>query len=415
MPIQFINKQFKSIKDEVSYGLRLEQQTLGNYKGAINYFYGKEQTFINYALKKSRSKLKKDGQLFKERFTQMMGNQLTEEWEKVRKAVLGQLDVEAGKSGAYALKEGAETHINGIAAIPEKWRQRIIDGAGGAGNIHSMLGFVYEEFAETFMHSTADIIHDQKKRGLDHIIAGVIQEFNHTGALTSKSAARTAGSIRPDLALGVQLKTNKDGVLYGKQGNKKLLPVELQVELELNYDAEEQRLKISDEELLQHYMQENIFGLQVKNWQGSNFNDKTFTQITSLQTALNKILTSVPIHYQFANQVVAHEVSRRIFDITGINTMGLLTGKRFIWMSDLLNEYIFNMNINITKEISKDSGFVRIANPDVILRRAADLSNRAALFSKYVGKRKAVEIKDNNSEKRTEVPLTFGILRKSRS
>ena len=413
MPIQFMNKQFKDIGDEISYGIRLEQQTLGNYKGAINYFQGKEQTFINYALKKSRSKLKQDSEAFKQRFTQIMSSQLTEEWEQTRKAVLSQLDVEAGPAGKYSLKSGAEQRIRDITAIPEKWRERIIHGEG-AGNIHSILGFAYEEFAEAFMHATSESIQDQKKRGIDHIVASVLQEFSHTGDLTSKSAARSAGSIRPDLALGVQLKTDKNGVLYGKQGNKKLLPVELQVELELNYDAEEQRLNISDEELLQRYMQENIFGLQVKDWQGSSFNNKTFTQMATLQAGLNKILSPAPIRYQFANQIVTHEVSRRIFDITGINTMGLLTGKRFIWMSDLLNEYIFNMNMNITKELTAEMGFVRIANADIILRRAANLANRSALFSQYVGKRKAVTLKNEKGEEYTEIPLTFGILRKSR-
>lgn len=414
MPIQFINKQFNDIGDEISYGRRLEQQTLGNYNGAINYFQGKEQTFINYALKKSRSKLKRDSQAFKQRFTQIMGNQLTQEWEEARKAVLSQLDVEAGPAGKYTLKSDAEQQIRKITAIPEKWRDRIINGEG-TGNIHSILGFAYEEFADAFMHATAESIQSQKKRGLDHIVASVLQDFAHTGGRTSKSAARSAGSIRPDLALGVQLKADKDGVLYGKQGNKKLLPVELQVELELNYDAEEERLHVSDEELLQRYMQENIFGLQVKDWQGSSFNNKTFTQMATLQDGLNKILSPAPIRYQFANQIVTHEVSRRIFDITGINTMGLLTGKRFIWMSDLLNEYIFNMNMNITKELTAEMGFVRIANADIILRRAANLANRSALFSQYIGKRKAVVLKNEKEEEHTEIPLTFRIQRKSKS
>lgn len=413
MPIQFINKQFNDIGDEISYGIRLEQQTLGNYKGAINYFQGKEQTFINYALKKSRSKLKQDVQAFKQRFTQIMDNQLTQEWNKIRQAVLSQLDVESGPTGKYSLKADAQKHIRDITAIPEKWRERIINGEG-TGNIHSILGFAYEEFADAFMHATAESIQDQKKRGLDHIVASVLQEFGHTGALTSKSAARSVGSIRPDLALGVQLKTDKNGVLYGKQGNKKLLPVELQVELELDYNLEEERLNVSDEELLQRYMQENIFGLQVKDWQGSSFNNKTFTQMATLQTELNKILSPAPIRYQFANQIVAHEVSRRIFDITGINTMGLLTGKRFIWMSNLLNEYIFNMNMNITKELTAEMGFVRIANADIILRRAANLANRSALFSGYIGKRKAVNIKNKKEEEYTEIPLTFSISRKSK-
>jgi hypothetical protein len=98
-----------------------------------------------------------------------------------------------------------------------------------------------------------------------------------------------------------------------------------------------------------------MYGLSLKNWSGESFNNKEFTTMTSLQKELNNFYSSHkgPISLKYAGQVMNYEASRKVFDIAGITNLGVLTGKKFIWMSSLLNEYFFTMEL-AAKSVSQN-------------------------------------------------------------
>ena len=162
-----------------------------------------------------------------------------------------------------------------------------------------------------------------------------------------------------------------------------------------------------------------MYGLSLKNWAGESFNNKEFTTMTSLQKELNDFYASQnrPISLKYAGQVMNYEASRKVFDIAGITNIGVLTGKKFIWMSSLLSEYFFSMELAAKSvgrnEDNEQIGFASIINDSVLLRRAKNLLTRNSLIG-AITQRKEIDLTDKSGKViDTVIPINFRVAKKT--
>lgn len=399
----------------------LETRTIANYKAAVNYYLQKEQNFAKYAIGQQKRKTQQEIKRFQDNFSQAAAQELAGKWqnEVVEKIKNHALNIEPGKSGKYQFKDGGEQIIMDLhkkGLITEAKRDRILKGADSGDNIYSILGFAYEDYVSLSMQQVESLV----ANGVDEIVASVMSQFSHTGAHSSRSTSRANRSIRPDL--GINMAGSKvDGILYGQDKGKKLSAVELQVELQMDYSQDEDnRLnKVSDETILRKYLRDNMYGLSLKNWAGESFNNKEFTTMTSLQKELNDFYASQnrPISLKYAGQVMNYEASRKVFDIAGITNIGVLTGKKFIWMSSLLSEYFFSMELAAKSvdrnEDNEQIGFASIINDSVLLRRAKNLLTRNSLIG-AITQRKEIDLTDKSGKViDTVIPINFRVAKKT--
>lgn len=397
-------------------GKQLELGTISNYKAAVNYYLQKEAAFAKYAINQTRKQVRGDTEKFKKRFSQLFTDQITKKWnneirEKIISAV--SIDLNSGAAGKYSIKAGGDDVIRSIGELTEEQQNKIINGAIRGGNIYSVLGFTYEDYLIPALQAKSkELMNEVGMAGMDYIIGNLLQEIESTGGLTSSSAKRGTGFIRPDL--GANLSGAKDinnQVQYGKsQGGKQPLPVELQCDVTIDYQKidNEYVSRWTEEKLLKKYLNSQMYGMQVKAWKGKTFNNKTFTQMASLQERLNQTFYNQYTSLKYAGQVLHYEVSREIFDIVGIVNVGIVTGESFMWISNLLSNYLFSMNLTKAKG-DIDFGEVRVLNSDIILRKAIGLLESQRLIGK-VSEKKEIALTDKKGDViGIQIPLTFKI------
>lgn len=430
---QLTGKQYQHRKTQDSKLLR--KGTTDNYRQAIAYFIKKEEAFQEYAIQTQKLEEKQDLEEFKKNFATALQEELIKNWqEEVANEVLlaiseGAIEVSKEAKANFKIVDANNAHVQNMKGhLPKGYYDKLVRGSNtGKGNLWSILGFAYEDY----INERNENIRQDIKKGTITGAQSLMAEFLGTGSKKSTSFMRKGKtSIRPDLGNEVlRASIEVDGALVaiGATSNGKDLGVELQHEVTWDYDKLDQRTeeqKRDQQQLLQDYLKSHMYGIQVKRWESENFHGKKYTNMAQLQSYLNNIYKGWDINFQYAAQIMGYEVSRRLAEVVGINTLGVMTGKTFMWTSQLLKDYFFSMELAAVASGDIDNfadyGEVRISNAGVYLNQASSQAMDSFLFDSYITAKASKPIKlgtkkDKNREELTVLPFTFKTSTKSKT
>lgn len=401
--------KYTNIKNRQAHGEMLEQATIANYVVAIKYYVGKEQSFMKYVTRQEQIQ----EQEFRKNFIEFIEQNVTSKWEDVRDQILQAVQINGNSSNSYQLSAQGNVIINKIVGLSQEAKDKIIAGVKNKSSIYSVLGNVYEDFVNQLTKEARQSVNFITNNETQNLISETFKNFVQTGSLTSKSFRRENREIRSDIGLNIQkieINDNKETISPVKtngilKDSTETFDIELQSDITINF--QKKRSTISDQDLINRYMTNNVYGMQMKDWQGNNFNNKKFTTMKTLSSRVNEIYSEVYPDVKYAGQIMYYETSRLIFDIAGIMNIGVLTGKSFIWMSKLLSDYLFALNIGLNKGDRPE-----VYNDEVILRRLNDLTSRNQIISS-TSQRKLIEVNSGKKGIKKEIiPLTYRMSRK---
>ncbi len=329
-------------------GLQLINETEKNYMVAQSYFVQKKMAFLKAICNNANIEIEK----VEQGLITSMNKLIQQVWDKtVNQVVLNNIDILNKKSGKYIVHNVTSSNWN---SIPKELRDKIINGSGTNNNIYSMLGFAYEDWLE---NALKDNMQKSGDKTVDALLKKFLSKFIKTGKVTSPSALRADTAIRSDLATGINEDTAAD-----KNGLKAELQVAFDIE---NYRKANGLIKpeliTNDINILQEYINSDMFGFSVKRWTTSLYSQqKELTQSSGIKQLITNTFKKSGSHTWnavYAYRTMVNIISRFLLDILGPVNVAFITGKQFEWTSDFLSDALLTMHLYTQTYVFKDDKY----------------------------------------------------------
>lgn len=257
--------------------------------------------------------------------------------------------------------------------------KNIIEKIGSAGmyqrNIASLLGNQFEDFMEQALG--IDELSKIVPNEAINVIESLVEGFAKKGNITSTSATVSGKkNIRPDLGLNMKIQYDEDNKIAKTNDGK------LNVEFRTLVDLDE--LDLTDisltNETLERYLSTNSFGFSMKLWKDGN--NKEFSQSSVLQKMINTQLEA-PVgesgerlswETNYTEAFVVYQLSKYLLNIIGPMNVGLISGDKYIWMDEFIDNRIFYMTVQAENSFEKSrrgAGYEiipKISDPSIKIR-----------------------------------------------
>lgn len=356
------------------------QDPIEKFYNQLNSNYDVAQSYYKQRRLMLENLFSKDMQIAFSDLQKHIQKMIEEEWQqKVVKVVEESVSVTGRNAkGAYTYSAKKPTGTYEY--------QNYIDQVIGAiqrketSNPKALLGTQFESFVKNEVFGAKMESYIQKP--IFQALASLGLDFSDTGTMQSASAlTKKKTYIRPDLGLGFSVDStflDEKGVLRDKLTN---VAIELQEIVDLdNYLPE----NINNANILQQYLQNNLYGFSLKQW--TDANGKTFAKSSILQSQLNsdfKTIDSEGNRHSWETEYAAayanYIISKNLINIIGPMNVAAITGGGFEWFDDFVGMHLFYMGLQLDQIKNKErdgrptiEGYPRVTKSDIFTRRLAN-------------------------------------------